>query len=310
MRTIPILFTFDQKLLMPAAVCITSLLENADKNTFYDIFIIHKKGCDFSNLNRLYERYSQFNITFRCIGDEFDHTFEIRGIPHTAYYRLLAPELIPEYGKILYSDVDVIFREDLSSYYDIPLGDNYFGAVDNCSALRPYVQKYVHDELGLDYKRGYYYSGNLIINSEQILRDHMISVFKELSQNDYLQQDMDIINIACNGRFLSIGPSFCLTNNLYELIVNRRDEMETIYGSEELEHALHSGIVHYNGAKPWKEACLNMDIWWDYYRRSVCFDEQFCMNFWHNQAFKLEMMPLSKRLKLVGRYFRKGGKLS
>ena len=44
MKTVPILFTFDQSLLMPAGVCLTSLLESAEPDTFYDIFIIHGPG--------------------------------------------------------------------------------------------------------------------------------------------------------------------------------------------------------------------------------------------------------------------------
>ena len=44
MKTVPILFTFDQSLLMPAGVCLTSLLESADADTFYDIFILHGPG--------------------------------------------------------------------------------------------------------------------------------------------------------------------------------------------------------------------------------------------------------------------------
>lgn len=310
MTTIPILFTFDQSLEMPAGVCMSSLLEHADKDTFYDIFVLHGPDCDFSQslLNRLPEIYGNCRLTFRKVVGEFVGGFEIRGIPETAYYRLISPELIPEYDKILYSDVDVIIREDLRPYYELDLGDNYFAAVDNCSALRPGVQKYLAESLQLDYRKGYYYSGNLVINSALIRQDGKMEEFRRLGRNDYNQQDMDIMNIACNGRFLPLGPSYCLTNFLYELIVTRRDEMAAIHGDEELDHALRSGIVHYNGAKPWKEACLNMDIWWEHYRRSLFFDERFCLDFWNGQAYKLERMSLPKRIKLVGRYFRKGGK--
>ena len=48
MRIIPIVFTFDQNLIMPASICISSLLMNADAGTFYDIFILHSEKCDFS----------------------------------------------------------------------------------------------------------------------------------------------------------------------------------------------------------------------------------------------------------------------
>jgi lipopolysaccharide biosynthesis glycosyltransferase len=304
MKTVPILFTFTESLLMPAVVCFTSLLENAAPDTFYDIFILHRPDCDFSEsaLMRLPERYGNCRITCRKVVGEFVGGYEIRGIPETAYYRLLAPEIIPEYDRILYSDVDVIIREDLSKYYDLDLGENYFAGVDNCSRLRPSVQKYLKESLGLDYRKGYYYSGNLIINSALILRDGKTKEFRELGKNNYLQQDMDIMNIACNGRFLPLGPSYCLSNFLYGLIVNRRKEMEDIYGAEELDHALQYGIVHYNGAKPWKEACMNMDIWWDYYRRSIVFDEQFCHDFWDRERNLLLKMPLLKRIKMLIRY--------
>ena len=302
MKTVPILFTFDQSLVMPAGVCLTSLLECAEPDTFYDIFILHGSGCDFSSLNVLKEHFSNFRLTFREVTGEFVGAYEIRGIPETAYYRLLSPELIPEYDKLLYSDVDVIIREDLSKYYDLDLGENYFAAVDNCSRLRPHVQNYLSDKLGLDWRNGYYYSGNLIINSAQIRKDGMIKKFRELGKNAYWQQDMDIINIACNKRFLPLGPVFCMSVQLYTLIVKRRLEMETIYGTDALDTALDHGIVHYNGTKPWKGACMNMDIWWAVYRRSPFFNETFCQQFWYNQRFFLERLPLIKRFKMLLRY--------
>lgn len=305
MNPIPILFTFDQSLEMPAGVCMTSLLEQAAPDTFYDIFVLHGPDCDFSQslLNRLPEIYNNCRLTFRKVVGEFVGGYEIRGIPETAYYRLISPELIPEYDKLLYSDVDVVIREDLRPYYELDLGDNYFAGVDNCSALRPGVQKYLAESLHLDYRKGYYYSGNLVINSALIRKDGKMDEFRELGKNDYHQQDMDIMNIACNGRFLPLGPAYCLTNFLYELIVTRRDEMENIYGAAELDHALRSGIVHYNGAKPWKDTCLNMDIWWETYRKSIFFDERFCLDFWNKQRKKLESLSLGKRIKLLLRFF-------
>ncbi len=304
MIIVPILFTFDQSLEMPAGVCMTSLLENAGKDTYYDIFVLHGPDCDFSQsrLNELPGIYGNCRLTFRKVVGEFVGGYEIRGIPETAYYRLIAPELIPEYDRILYSDVDVVFREDLRRYYELDLKDNYFAGVDNCSALRPGVRKYLAEELGLDYRKGYYYSGNLVINSALIRRDGKMDEFRRLGKNSYNQQDMDIMNIACNGRFLPLGPSYCLTNFLYELIVTRRPEMEAIYGAEELDHALRCGIVHYNGTKPWNKACMNMDVWWHYYRKSVFFDERFCQVFWDKETYLLERVSLMKRIKMLLRY--------
>ena len=302
--TLPILFTFDQSLEMPAGVCISSLLEHAAPETFYDIFILHGPGCDFSEskLNALASIYPNCRITFRKVEGEFVGGYEIRGIPETAYYRLVAPELIPEYDKILYSDVDVIFREDLTPYYTEDLGDSYFGAVDTCSALRPTYQEYLRKEYGIDWRCGYYYSGNLVINSRQLLRDGKLQQFRVLGKNNYHQQDMSIINIACAGRFHAMSPAFCLSTPLYDLMVDKRKEMESIYGAEEIAHALRSGIVHYNGAKPWKQPCPNADIWWNCYRKSIFFDEKFARDFWVGQRDAKLRMSLAGRIKHLLRY--------
>ena len=304
LNIVPILFTFDASLEMPAGVCLTSLLEHAAPTTFYDIFILHGPSCDFSDskLNELPQRYGNCRLTFRVVEGEFVGGYEIRGIPETAYYRLIAPELIPEYDKILYSDVDVIFREDLGRYYSIDLDNNYFGAVDTCAVLRPDYQEYLRKEYRYDWQNGYFYSGNLVINSRALLRDGKLQAFRELGKNQYHQQDMTIINLACKGRILPITPAFCLTTPLYDLMANRREEMEALYGKEEIAHALSSGIVHYNGAKPWQGACPNADIWWAYYRRSLFFDERFTHAFWNEQRDMLMNLSLWKRFKLLLRY--------
>ena len=183
MITVPILFTFDETLLMPAGVAITSLMENAGADTFYDIFVLHGPGCHFqdTHLADIPRRYSNCRIRFRSVGHEFEGAYRIRGIPETAYDRLLAPELIPEYDKILYSDVDVVFREDLRPYYETELSDNYFAGVDNGVRLRKDMQDYVRGKLGLDPNKGYFYSGNLVINADLQRKDRMTDRFRELA---------------------------------------------------------------------------------------------------------------------------------
>lgn len=311
MRIVPVVFTFDQNLIMPASVCISSLLMNADADTFYDIYILHSEKCDFSQtqLVDIPKYYPNCKITFRTVNSEFVTAYEIRGITTTAYYRLLIPELIPEYEKILYSDVDVIFREDLSKFYQTDLEGYYMAGVDNASALRPNVQKYVKEKLGIDHKYGHFYSGNLIINSKKIIEDNIISVFRDLAKRDFHQQDMDIINIACYGKIKQLPPAFCLTNYLTEIIVKRKDEMLNYFSGEELQNALDRGIVHYNGPKPWKGWCVNFDIWWEYYRKCPFYNEKFYLDFFNGKQDELDRLSLLKRIKLLIRYFVYGKKL-
>lgn len=87
---------------------------------FYDIFILHDNKSKFPEsgyLEKLHNQYQNFNITYRNVGNAFEGAFEIRGITVAAYYRLLIPEVITEYDKIFYFDVDIIFEVIFLRFY-------------------------------------------------------------------------------------------------------------------------------------------------------------------------------------------------
>lgn len=303
--TIPIVFAFDKNLVMPACVCISSLLMNAKKDTSYDIFILHpvNQSMTQTDLVKLPEYYDNCKLTFRPVGNEFDNAFEIRGITTPAYYRLLIPEIIPEYDKIIYSDVDVIFRSDLTEIFEeTDMTDCCFAGVKALAQFVPSYKKYYEKEIGIN-PEDIIYSGNLIINSEEIRRRNLVNRFRELAKNKYMFQDMDILNIACKGRIKYMGPDFCFTTFINQLAVEDFDTLASIWNKESIERAFASGIIHYNGNKPWKDFCINFDIWWEYYRKSPFFDEKFYFDFFYRKINDYDLLPLWKRVKILLRYF-------
>lgn len=303
MNTIPIVFAFDNNLVQPACVCISSLLMNAKMDTFYDIFILHsqKEELRKEDLDRIPQYYANCRIQYRIVDSTFDSAFEIRGITTPAYYRLLIPELVPEYDKIIYSDVDVIFRSDLSRFYlELNLDDCYVAGVNSLSHL--YSKRYYAEELYLDPEK-IIYSGNLIFNSKKIREGGLLPRFKELAKNDYTFQDMDILNIACKDNIKYLSPEFCLTTYFFEAVIYHKTSVLKIWDSTEIESALNKGIVHYNGQKPWKGYCVNFDIWWEYYRKSPFFDKKFYFDFFYNKLNELDSLSLWKRIKILIRYF-------
>lgn len=304
MNIIPIVFCFDNNLAFPACVALSSLLMNAKEDTFYDIFIIHscKQTLNHEDIDRLPSYYKNCRIQYRTVDSTFDGAFEIRGITTPAYYRLLIPELIPEYDKVLYSDVDVIFRSDLSEFYNVDIAGYYVAGVDSLSNFQPELVKYYNDTVGTA-PDGIIYSGNLVINSKEILKDNLISRFKELAKNRYTFQDMDVLNIACRGKIKYLSPAFCLTTYISEYSVYRKEELLKVWSGEKLSDALSHGIVHYNGKKPWNDVCINFDIWWEYYRRCPYYDEKYYFDFFYNKLNELDRLPLMKRIKVLLRFF-------
>ena len=304
MNIIPIVFCFDNNLVEPACVALSSLMMNAKEDTFYDIFILysHKHLLNHEEIDKLSFYYKNCRIQYRTVDSTFDEAFEIRGITTPAYYRLLIPELIPEYDKVLYSDVDVIFRSDLSGFYNIDMIGYYVAGVDSLANFQPELVKYYNDVVGIG-PDGIIYSGNLVINSREILKDNLIPRFKELAKNKYIFQDMDVLNIACRGKIKYLSPAFCLTTYISEFNVYRKEELYNIWSTEDVTNALKYGIVHYNGKKPWNDICINFDIWWEYYRRCPYYEEKCYFDFFNYKLNELDRLPLIKRIKILLRYF-------
>ena len=305
MRTVPIAFAFDNNFIMPACVCISSLLMNANEDTYYDIFILHsqKEKLDEERLNSLAHYYPNCSIQYRTIDSTFDNAFEVRGITTSTYYRLLIPEIITEYDKIIYSDVDVIFRSDLSdTYFNTDMTNSYVAGVNALVQFIPDLKKY-YSNLGNVNIGGIIYAGNIIFNSANIRKDNLVEWFKELAKNNYKFQDLDVLNIACQGKITYLEPGFCLTTYVAELSIYDRNKLQLIWNSDEINKALKTGIVHYNGQKPWKGYCVNFDIWWEYYRKCPFFDEKYYFDFFYSRLNELDQLSLWKRIKILVRYF-------
>ncbi len=302
---VPIVFAFDNNLVFPACVCLSSLMMNAKDTTFYDIFILYpaSDGLERKEIDRVQEFYSNCRIQYIAVDDTFAGAYEIRGITTPAYYRLLIPELIPQYDKILYSDVDVLFRRDLSELLEKGLDKDYLAAVYDWSVvIDESGRKYAQNELHLS-SNEYIQSGFLLINAKQMRKDGLVDRFKEEARKKYKFQDQDILNVVCVGKKVALAPwwnmttySFLYWNTDSRLICKDCTE-------EELQKELFSSILHYNGQKPWLGWCINFDIWWEYYRKSPFYDEKFYFDFFYNKLNEHDQLPLWKRVKILLRYF-------
>ncbi len=305
MKPVPIAFAFDNNLLMPAGVCISSLLRNACQDTFYDIFILHSEKRDFDKTQfELFENiYKNCQINFVPVGDCFDNAFEIRGITSAAYYRLLIPELIPQYDKVIYSDVDIIFRDDLSELYSFDIESNYIAATYDLGLnLSDDGKKYISSVPGL--KQGeYIQSGFLVINSKEIRKDNLVEQFKKEALKNYRYQDQDILNIICGDKKYILPIRYNMTDYTFNYLMNYPNQIEQYATKDEIDIAKQFGTLHFNGHKPWKKYSVNFDVWWQNYRESPIFDERFYFDFFYSKLNEYDRLSLIKRLKILARYF-------
>lgn len=306
MKTVPVAFAFDNNLILPACVCISSLMMNAGKDTFYDIFVLYsdKSGLDRRSIDSIPVHYANCRLNYCPVDGSFEQAFETRGITVATYYRLLLPELITEYDKIIYSDVDMIFRMDLSEVYGTDVSGNYLAATHDVGInLSPEGRKYIASMQGALAPGEYVQGGFLLMNLRKMREDGMTEKFRALVGRKFRYQDQDILNLSCRGGIRYLHPKYDMTDYSFNYAVHHMQEFQALCGTDDMAEAMDAGNLHFNGHKPWKKYCVNFDIWWEYYRKSPVFDRQFYFDFFYCRLNEFDRLSLWKRIKILVRYF-------
>lgn len=301
MNKIPVVFSIDHNYVMQAGVCILSLLESSGKDEYYDLFILGANDITDTDKELLKKNISIFqaDIHFIEIDNRFDDTFEIRNISKAAYFRLLIPDLIPQYDKIIYSDVDVIFQSGLQKVMNIDLKDKYFGGIKAIGA--EIIKDYITG-LGLNVD-SYINSGFLLINAKLQREDQLFNKFQKLLTKEFQFQDQDIINIVCKNRITFLPLKYCFTQKSYEFYYTDQKRLFNIFTPKEVEEAFAEGIIHYEGTnKPWNSYCYRYEDWWNHYKNSVFYDKKY--HFETEYKIQHPKWTLKEILRLLRNYIR------
>ncbi len=275
---IPVVLSSDENYAPYMYVTLLSVLENADKTSFLDFYLLVPDNFPcylksyFFDLQTRYKCSKNFNINFINMGTAFsDLSQMISHITNPTYYRLKMAEMLPEhYKKAIYLDTDVIVEKDLSEYFNTDLGDNFIAGVKAAGYLIHPDRKY-YREMGLDDLSQYINAGVTLWNLEKVRNENMVPKLSELAKNNYRTVDQDVVNIAFYNNIKHLPLKYNLmtkyapfdsSNSFYKI-----EDLTSIFGKNEIDEALKNPvIIHFaSKIKPWNnEKAFMADIWWKY----------------------------------------------
>lgn len=264
-NTIAIAMSTDNNYVFPAIVSMTSILENKNPDTKIDFYIMLSGETTQESKNKiisLQNKYSNCNITLIDMNDKMKSFYTSGHIKTAAYYRLALPSLLPHLDKVLYLDVDIIVRKDLSELFNYNVNNFYLAGVveyqgDNrLNRLKWrwsrrnddfYMQKYGANI----YKKSYINSGVIIFNLNKMRKDNIEPKLLECAESyNHLTHDQCVINLVCYNKILYIPSIY-------------NSSPQDNYGSNQV-------IVHYLGKnKPWSSPeSKDADLWWKYAQKT------------------------------------------
>lgn len=236
-NSINICLSSDNNYIQHLAVTIASILKNKAEDDSFS-FIILDGGITDENKEKIIALKSicDFDIEFVTVDNSLFAKCPIQDWTHLSivgYYRLVLPDIKPEWDKIIYLDCDIIVRDSLKELFNLDIGDCYIASVTDISSKKHAKR------LGLN---SYSNTGVLLISSNKWREDNVTDkLFKWIDENNekIVLHDQDILNAAINDK---IKPLDSKWNTLYLTRSLAEDR-------EKLENAK---IIHFiDKKKPW-----------------------------------------------------------
>ena len=277
-KIVPVFFAFNNDYTVPAAVAFFSLLNSALKNVFYKLYVLHSDITE-ENQNLLLDILKRFknnsSLDFIDIKDSFNEFFEngsfCKGEAGSVFTkdtltRCFASRFFPQYDKIIYSDVDVVFKDDISELYDVDMSETYFAGVRNAFSLwNDKELEHLPENLQKELQNEYIGGGLFVMNLKKIREDKIEEKMFEVINDKTIRKqwpDQDIINLACLHKISFLPLNYISYPYLLDIINN--PEFKSVYSKEELfDSIINPKIIHYAANKPWNGEPKRAEEWWN-----------------------------------------------
>jgi lipopolysaccharide biosynthesis glycosyltransferase/glycosyltransferase involved in cell wall biosynthesis len=240
------------------------------------IFVFHsslsRKYVDLLENSLEYDNVDVFCIDVSAIA-EAQETYSRAHYSIEMYYRILIPELLDMYEKILYLDCDLIVTRSVSELYEIDLGDNYIAGVRNfCNQS---MFNWIKNSLKLD-PANYVNTGVLLFNNVEFQKSEAKKkCFELLKSRDFLAcPDQDMLNYACQNKIKIIDSGW---NLQWHHVFKKYKSSDTLdFSRDDLTNAeTKRFIIHYtSGIKAWSHPLYEYaDAFWKNARETLVYSE-------------------------------------
>lgn len=305
------------------AVTLKSIIDNSSADRNYDILVLSADVSE-QNKTRILKQISGFkNFSIRFINP----TKKIKGFtPYLhghfghieTYYRLILPELLPAYKKIIYLDSDMVIKTDIAELFEENIDGYMLAACNDADTAGLYngYQKgkkdYMDKILCIKEPYKYFQAGTILFNLDEIRKAYSSEkILNFASKEKWELQDQDVLNKLCEGKVKYIDMSWNAMVDYGKIRISKIIALAPQWLSNMYFIARKNPkIIHYAGPeKPWiyPEMDFGIDFW--EYARKTQFYEIILARMAHRASIDesatiaLKIKDVNKKHNLVRRTF-------
>jgi len=250
-KVIPLVFSFNKKYIPYAKVALNSIFKRSSSKIKLYCFGLDLQDSDFDYFKNLAVKFGAEFESHHFYSNQLDHFRDIHYLTKTTYLRLFIPEIVKE-DKVIYSDCDVIFLEDITELYDMPLDDDYVLAAQDWAYDNQHWHPFDRPEK-LDLTDTYVNCGIMVLNNKALKNIDFQGLCTSIN-NKYKEV------LTCADQ--------CILNKLFEgkkKILSNGWNFQFLAHANNLDHILPMSVIHSIGEnKIWmqdRSIPRNFDFW-------------------------------------------------
>lgn len=275
-----------------AAVTIASIMSNTKSDVHF--FVLHTGLSNNSivDIDSLLEKFVNAKIEYISVDKKDLQGFfvGIHYISDEAFSRLFFPTMCKDIERVIYTDIDVVFKGDIAELFNEDLEGHIIGAVEGIS----HADGQDNLRLKIDKQHNYFQSGLLLIDCKKWREVGITSRCCEVARNfpKLRYGDQDVLNIVFANDYKKLHQKYCVIP--FQLA-------ETQSFSEDSREALRKPfIIHYAGGnKPWITSGPLENDFWRYAAVTDFFPDIIKMRL-NNDFISKERNVIIKQYKLFG----------
>ena len=309
-NAVPVIFATDENFIPYLYVTIQSLIDNSNKKNNYDIVILYEKVSEYKQ--RQFKNLESNNISIRFVNmsnymeKHSDSWYTHWRYSSAVYYRFFITKLFEKYDKVLYLDSDIIINFDITELYNIDLGDNYLGAIQDISQqMKDYSYEKYREKI-LKIKREEYFNAGILCFNLKKLKEFdftkkCIETLIKLEKPIF--QDQDVLNYICNGNVKYLDFSYNLLWNCINYHKDAKERIKPSIYNDYIKSWQNPKIIHYAGNyKPWEKPHLSYaEYFWKYARKTPYYEELLYKHSGKDSARKI-IKNVLERKKIYWKY--------
>lgn len=265
------------------ATTITSIVKNASNDNNYDIIVMQRNFSDDSKRRLLNIISGKKNCLLRFIdisaySDRFSKLFTHMHFTIETWFRLVMPEMLSAYDKVIYLDSDLVVDTDIADLYKTELSDNLLAATKDAdtaglyNGYDPDRKEYMDNILKIKNPYEYFQAGVIVFNLKQFRKDFDVSeTLKYAASYEWKLLDQDVLNYLAQDKVKFIDMSWNVMTDwagvrVKDIISRAPKELNDAY----MEARKAPKIIHYAGGdKPWQKPDMDLsEYFWKYAKDS------------------------------------------